>query len=1040
MKAIFTFFILVFLVFSCEDGKKADVFVPEPIPFVVSDGYFYKNTQPKEKFFIKGVNLGVGVPGTMAGELAAQKEDYMRWFSQMSELGFNSLRIYTIHFPRFYDALAEFNAEHSDNPIYLFHGVWLDEEGSENGDLFTITEQFNAGIKEVVDVVHGNADIDHRYGRAYGKYKTNISNWIIGWIIGREVSPFEVASTNLNNEKITTFTGSYFSIEGDPAEVWFAERLDMLTDYEFENYKVKRPVSMSSWPTLDPLDHRTEGSFSFEDSETIDLNKLDVSGYEPGYFASYHAYPYYPDFMNSDPEYSSYSDKYGINNYQGYLTDLKDHYEDKPLLVAEFGVPSSIGNAHFSVSGMHHGGHDEEEQGLYIGRMFETIRDTGCAGGMYFAWIDEWWKRTWITDERDFPWDRRALWHNITAAEQNFGLISFETEKPEYLTIGKGSSEIESIEATHDQRFFYIKITTSDNVKKMLPLQIGIDTYSDEMGETVLPDGTETDVRSEFALDIESSVSQLYVTKAYDLYGIWHGLSTDDQLYHSTATDGMPWEKVKWINSGMHSSDDGFYSFPDVDYDIGKLRTFSGKVEESTLHDTVIFDEKALYLKIPWTLLQFTDPSQLHVMDDDRSTEDREVAVSEGIKVVVSKDTKNLVSSRYSWEPWDIVPDYSEREKTSFFIVKEFFNSFSEEPQVDHNELNDDKLVEFEWGDLKTVFSSEKSDLGCEASVVTVSDRNDGQVGFHFSSVKLEKGWYEYSDFSQFSGKSKMILSCNEEKFYSVGQVNSSLSMERASVRFYVDKDCDYTVLRTVDREGTFKVCSPFLEKVDPLNLSRPYVSIVFDDIWKSAADIGASELELKNMAGTFYVSKDFITGESENYSREQDIIDLFSSGHEIGYHSLKHGFLSTLSLENIDNDFKSGIEWFGSMGLPVQGIAYPFGDHDERVVSIARKYFKYGRCSFHGLNEKMLEKYGLKIFPVTNLTTVDEMKTFVQNAIDNSLWAVLLFHDLGEPDESNEYRTSLDDFSELIEFIDEKGLKSESVNTVLEEINFSPI
>ncbi|HRZ79772.1 MAG TPA: family 2 glycosyl transferase, partial [bacterium] len=446
LKKLSLIVLLAVFIISCESEKKDQESGTgaDPMPFIVKNGYFYKNGKTPEKMFIAGINLGIGVPGTMAGELAASKEDYLRWFSQMSEAGFNSLRIYTIHFPQFYEALNEFNTANKDKPLYLFHGIWLDEEGMENGDLFTITDHFDEGIKEAVDVVHGNAEIGHRYGRAYGTYTVDISDWIAGWIIGREVSPFEVASTNFNNENIKSFEGKHFKIGNcDPAEAWFTERLDVLAEYESEKYEVKRPLSMSSWPTLDPLKHRTEGSLSFEDTNKIDLSGIDDSNYVPGYFASYHAYPYYPNFMNTEPEYLSFSDNYGMNNYTGYLSDLKEHYKDSPLLIAEFGVPSSIGNAHFSVSGMHHGGHDETAQGNYIKRMFETIRDTGCAGGMYFAWIDEWWKRTWITDELDFPPERRPLWHNITAPEQNFGLIAFEPESgPVFKKTGEGSSAV----------------------------------------------------------------------------------------------------------------------------------------------------------------------------------------------------------------------------------------------------------------------------------------------------------------------------------------------------------------------------------------------------------------------------------------------------------------------------------------------------------------------------------------------------------------------------------------------------------------------
>ena len=57
--------------------------------------------------FMKGINLGVSVPGTQPGELAATTEDYRRWFALIKEAGYNTIRLYTLHYPRFYDELSK---------------------------------------------------------------------------------------------------------------------------------------------------------------------------------------------------------------------------------------------------------------------------------------------------------------------------------------------------------------------------------------------------------------------------------------------------------------------------------------------------------------------------------------------------------------------------------------------------------------------------------------------------------------------------------------------------------------------------------------------------------------------------------------------------------------------------------------------------------------------------------------------------------------------------------------------------------------------
>lgn len=71
--------------------------------------------------------------------------------------------------------------------------------------------------------------------------------------------------------------------------------------------------------------------------------------FKTGVFASYHIYPYYPDAMNYQKEYTDYIDADGkINTYRAYLKDLiKEH--TMPVVVAEFGIPSSRGKAHESI-------------------------------------------------------------------------------------------------------------------------------------------------------------------------------------------------------------------------------------------------------------------------------------------------------------------------------------------------------------------------------------------------------------------------------------------------------------------------------------------------------------------------------------------------------------------------------------------------------------------------------------------------------------------------------------------------------------------
>jgi hypothetical protein len=660
------------LLFACEVDDRTHHTYDDPVPFAVAgDRLGVRDGDAYRPIFIKGVNLGVAVPGTQAGELAATREQYDRWFSQMAELGFNAIRTYTLHQPRFYQAFAKYNREHPDRPLWLLHGAWLDEE-NETGDFFDMTAEFDDGIREVIDCAHGECDVPERKGQAYGRYRTDVTPWMIGWIIGREIAPGEVTITNAAHAKHRSYHGQAISLDqGTPIEAWFAERLDVLVNYERARYGVERPVSVSSWPTLDPLAHPEEGNED-EDAESLDLANIDTSLAPAGYFASFHAYPYYPDFITRDPLYQAGVDSQGPNTYLAYLRHLKQHYAHHPLLIAEFGIPTSWGNAHFGAADMNHGGEDEEQQGIYAARLLTNTLEADCAGGAFFAWIDEWWKRTWIVDELAMPRENYRLWHNVTSPEQNFGLIQFELGRPRWQRLAQGGGRISAVEAAADAEFFHARVQLERPLRKGERLTIGYDTYGDPVGESVLPDGTPSQRRNEFALVItDTAPAQLYVTGAYDTFGIWHGLSTEAQLYRSIASDGGEWKKVRWRNNAQSEPEVELMSpvYRSVD-EIGTLRVQHAG-EQPNIKDGVVIDGATIEVRIPWTLLHFTDPTTRSVLDDDRATPGRETRVSEGIALSVALDADLIETGRFAWDGWQEAPRTTERLKRSAEIFAE---------------------------------------------------------------------------------------------------------------------------------------------------------------------------------------------------------------------------------------------------------------------------------------------------------------------------------------------------------------------------------
>ena len=661
----------------------------QEVPFKTSGNHIAMHTGSEYRSLVlKGINLGSSPPGYFPGEIAyaISPNEYEKWIKSMADAGFNCIRIYTLHPPVFYEKLANYNQRHPDNPLFLFQGIWLEEieDYSDPGsyDLLNRATSFTSEIKEVINCINGNGDIAYRYGKSYGRYITDVSRWTAGYIIGREISSPEVIRTNSLHPSLTSYNGYQFSITGASAsEVFATQMLDETVQYEIINYESCRPVSISSWPTLDPLTHPTEPPTE-EDQAFIDIYKISGKNTRAGLFASYHAYPYYPNFVSEEPSYLTYSDSYGPNSYLGYLNALKSHYSSIPLVIAEFGVPSSWGSAHQSFSDMHHGGYSEQQQGEKNMRLMHNIIDAGCAGGFMFAWMDEWFKPTWIVSYLEaygmvsggITIPTRQLWHNLTSPEQNFGLITFEQTSMLPLIsyqIDRTEGPLEKISATNDNSFFSLEVEADRTLSAGDTVMIAFDTYLASFGESKLPNGKNLENRSEFllAMVLSNDTALYHVTEAYDMNGLTPRFDLSNhavQKFYSTVTDGAPWKVMEWINDG----------FTMKKQDIGKLPMENASDFSFGQRTAAAWNGNKIKVRIPWTLLYFRDPTQMNVIDgavsyDGGSNYEILTAQSDGIAVSVYFDgvvTSSL--SRYTWPIWLVVPSTEAREKKSLEIVK----------------------------------------------------------------------------------------------------------------------------------------------------------------------------------------------------------------------------------------------------------------------------------------------------------------------------------------------------------------------------------
>ena len=93
-------------------------------------------------------------------------------------------------------------------------------------------------------------------------------------------------------------------------------------------------------------------------------------------------------------------------------------------------------------------------------------------------------------------------------------LLTFPSDKP-----------IKKILTAADFDFFNIRLMLEKELSNIDTIWMAIDTYDANLGESILPSGTTITNKAEFALRITNYSAELFVTQAFDLFGVWHGVS-----------------------------------------------------------------------------------------------------------------------------------------------------------------------------------------------------------------------------------------------------------------------------------------------------------------------------------------------------------------------------------------------------------------------------------------------------------------------------------------------------------------------------------
>ena len=347
------------------------------------------------------------------------------------------------------------------------------------------------------------------------------------------------------------------------------------------------------------------------------------------------------------------------------------------------------------------------------------------------------------------------------------------------------------------------------------------------------------------------------------------------------------------------------------------------------------------------------------------------------------------------------------------------------------------------WGTNNASFQyvTNSGHSGARSVKATINNYTSGDAKWYFDPIELTPGT-QYRFTTWYKGTVAphavaMHLDANGNEQY-IGmpdpQTVSSTEWQQYSGTLTIPQNAVATsVFLFVSGNGWLQTDDYAISEYAPTGFARPLVSLTFDDGHEDNTETALPIMESYGFKSTQCYATQFIEG------MPQDIIDgvmeFYNSGHEICSHTVTHPFLTSLNGGDLDYELRHSQEYLESLiGEPVRNFASPYGDYNASVNDVIDNYYQAHRTVDEGFNSKdNFDIYRLRVQNILSDTTAAEVESWVQKAIADNTWLILVYHRVA--DDPGPYDAYTTNFAAHMQAIDNSGVTVKTYQAALEEI-----
>jgi peptidoglycan/xylan/chitin deacetylase (PgdA/CDA1 family) len=209
-------------------------------------------------------------------------------------------------------------------------------------------------------------------------------------------------------------------------------------------------------------------------------------------------------------------------------------------------------------------------------------------------------------------------------------------------------------------------------------------------------------------------------------------------------------------------------------------------------------------------------------------------------------------------------------------------------------------------------------------------------------------------------------------------------------------------------------------------------VSLTFDDGLTSQYQYAAPILKDAGQTATLFVPTGLIG--TEGYMTWDHVARMVIDGWEMGGHSVSHSELPTITPEEFQYEIEESFNALVRNGLIPMSFATPYGAHSPEIIANIATYFQSHR-GFHevGFNRWPFNEYLLYVQQVTNQTTVEQVEGWIQEAMINNDWLIIVFHGIQpvvQPEET--YVWSTENLQALMVYLNTNNIQTKTIAEML--------